>query len=43
MRRSSIITIILLVLVIIVLTVALVFTNLPDKKQVEDSSIIEKK
>lgn len=42
MRRSSIITIILLVLVIIGLTVALVVTNLPDKKQVEDNSIIEK-
>ncbi len=42
MRRSSIITIILLILVIIGLIVALVITNLPDKKQVEDNSAIEK-
>lgn len=39
MRRSSILTIILLVLVIIGLIVALVFTNLPDKKQVEGNEI----
>lgn len=40
MRRSSIITIILLVLVIIGLTVALVFTNLP-KEKVENNPDVE--
>ncbi len=38
MRRSSIITIILLVLVIIGLTVALVFTNLPEKVENNDNA-----
>ena len=39
MRRSSIITIILLVLVIIGLTIALVFTNLPEKEINNDNAI----
>ena len=37
MRRSSMITIILLVLIIIGLTVALVVTNLPKKEQPVDN------
>ncbi len=41
MRRSSIITIILLVLVIIGLTVALVFTNLSEKVENNDNNVIE--
>lgn len=39
MRRSSVITIILLVLVIIGLTVALVFTNLPEKENVDNNAV----
>lgn len=39
MRRSSIITIVLLVLVIVLLIVTLVFTNLPKKENVDDTPI----
>ena len=41
MRRSSVITIVLLVLVIIGLIVALVITNLPQKESVDENNVIE--
>ena len=41
MRKSSVITIVLLVLVIIGLIVALVATNLPQKESVDENTVIE--
>ena len=41
MRKSSVITIVLLVLVIIGLIVALVVTNLPQKESVDENTVIE--
>ena len=41
MRRSSIITIIILILVIIGLTVALVVTNLPQGNEQEDDDLYD--
>ena len=41
MRRSSVITIVLLVLVIIGLIVALVVTNLPQKESVDEDTVVE--
>ena len=41
MRRSSVITIVILVLVIIGLIVALVVINLPQKESVDENTVIE--